>query len=264
MENEIVVVIEKKTNTALEIATDMIVTEEAHIKHALDYVKNVVKPLAKVINEQWNGGINDANKLYKKLIADRDIHLDPLKEAEAIVKKKIASCTMQIEADRKAEQEREQARIMKEHQAKLKSAEASITSHLKGVEDLTDRKNKMLELMKECNDPELKNVYYAKYQAIVAKIEGTQDAVEAAQDIAETPKAMSAPVEQVKIKGMAISKKYKGIVVDKELLLKAVLDKSSGIPMDIIKFDQVKINMLRKNGIQFPGVHFTEDKTIRI
>jgi len=127
--------LEKESKDLIVQAQGMIITNQEQYETSADFLQTV-KAMQKKIKESFNIIIEKAHRAHKEAVAQRDKHLQPLKEAESIVKKGMITYTEEQNRKAQEEQQRLQALADKEAELQRKRLEARITNAVaKGKEE---------------------------------------------------------------------------------------------------------------------------------
>jgi hypothetical protein len=181
--------------------------------------------------------------------------MDPLKEAEQIIEKKVDDYMAQEGINRKEEAAKAEAKAQRERDAKLKRINADIEKLAETAGDHKTALTVLEEKLDQCsNEDEAVNLM-AAIETKQAQLDATKERAEAQTAegamVKATPVA-TAPREKPKAKGMSSSVKKVGEVVNTKLLIRAVADGRA--PEGIIKFDEGAINKILNTGMALPGV----------
>ena len=109
------------------LASSVNITTDADFAYAGDLTKNV-KALQKQVKEYWEPIYRPAYNAYKSINEHKKAMLDPLENAEKILKKKIASYTMEQERKRREQEETMRRLAREEMERKLEEAAKSEAS----------------------------------------------------------------------------------------------------------------------------------------
>ena len=112
-ENKDILVLEQNTNSIVEQINGIVITDQETYENAVNVAKTI-KEANKRVTEYWKPAKESAAKAHKDICAKEKIMLEPLKQAENILKSKMITYT--TEQQRKAAEE---AKRIKEEQEKL-------------------------------------------------------------------------------------------------------------------------------------------------
>lgn len=121
-ENKEILVLEKNTNSIVEKINGIVITNQETYENAVDVAKTI-KEANKNVTEYWKPAKEAAAQAHKQICSKEKAMLDPLKEAESILKSKMITYT--TEQQRKAEEEAQRIKVEQEKLAleQLKRAE---------------------------------------------------------------------------------------------------------------------------------------------
>lgn len=141
--------IEEKSGDVTTKANSIQIATKSEYHAATNYLKDI-KSLQKEIKSVFDPIINKAHQAHKEAIAQRDKYLNPVKDAEKIVKDKVSDYAAILERERRAEQQRREEEARKErdkalHEA-LEAQEAA--EHLKAQGDDKNASEVQQEAMK--------------------------------------------------------------------------------------------------------------------
>jgi len=118
VENEIVV-IEKRTQDLTKQATSIVISTQDHYEKANEFLR-AVKGLQKEIHSTFDPIVEAAHRTHKEATSKRKEHLDPVIGAEGIVKDKMIAYDDKMEAIRREEQRKIDAKAREEEERKRK------------------------------------------------------------------------------------------------------------------------------------------------
>jgi len=118
MEKQIVV-IERTTKELSTQATAITITNQEHYEKANDFLR-AVKGLQKEIHSTFDPIVEAAHRTHKEATSKRKEHLDPVIGAEGIVKDKMIAYDDKMEAIRREEQRKIDAKAREEEERKRK------------------------------------------------------------------------------------------------------------------------------------------------
>ena len=122
MEDKQIVVIEKNTKYLTEEAKAIVISTQDHYEKANEFLR-AVKGLQKEIHATFDPIVSAAHKTHQEATSKRKEHLDPAISAERVVKGKMIAYDDKMEAIRRAEQRRIDAKAREEEERKRKQLE---------------------------------------------------------------------------------------------------------------------------------------------
>lgn len=126
--------LEKEVSVVEKQASEVEIKTEADYQYAGELTKQV-KAAQKKVEEYWEPMRASTYAAYKSVTDHKKDMLDPLKNAESILKKKISGYLMEVERKRKAEEEALRRQAEEEMQKKLaEAAEAEKNGDMASVE----------------------------------------------------------------------------------------------------------------------------------
>lgn len=139
--NEIIEV-EKDVEYSVAVSQDIIIHNQPTLDKASEFVKGI-KVLQKRVEETFKPIIDKAYSAHKEAVAQRDKHLNPLKQAEATIKNRIAGYLAECERKR----QEEERRLQREADEKAAKEKAKLEARAeKALADGKDEKaNELLE-----------------------------------------------------------------------------------------------------------------------
>lgn len=114
--------LEKEVSLVEKQAGDIVISSDADYQYAGELTKQV-KAAQKKVEEYWEPMRASTYAAYKSVTDHKKDMLDPLKNAESILKKKISGYLMEIERKRKAEEEALRKQAEEEMLKKMAEAE---------------------------------------------------------------------------------------------------------------------------------------------
>jgi len=122
VEDKQIVVIEKNTKYLTEEAKAIVISTQDHYEKANEFLR-AVKGLQKEIHATFDPIVSAAHKTHQEATSKRKEHLDPAISAERVVKGKMIAYDDKMEAIRRAEQRRIDAKAREEEERKRKQLE---------------------------------------------------------------------------------------------------------------------------------------------
>jgi hypothetical protein len=113
--NQILQKLEDDTKYCISVAKDVVIENQITYEKASAFLKTI-KDLTQKIKESFDPIIEKAHQAHKEALAQRDKHLDPIKQAEILIKSKISNYLAICEKKRQEEQERLQREADKKAQ----------------------------------------------------------------------------------------------------------------------------------------------------
>lgn len=113
--------IEEQSTDVIARAESITIATGSEYAAATGFLKDI-KALNHAIQASFNPIVDKAHKVHKEAIAQRNKHLDPVKNAERIVKRKVAIYAGELEAARKKEQARLEEEARKEREKAMQEA----------------------------------------------------------------------------------------------------------------------------------------------
>lgn len=224
----------------------VIVDQKSYIEAGM-LLTGLIKPMIKEIHKSCDPVCEATNAAHKAATGQRKKLLDPILEAEEIIKDKIGDHQEKVEQERLQELWRikeEQNRLAAEAGAKREAAERK-------AQEEADAK--------------------ALEEAAALEAEGKHEEAEAViaepvpvyvpEEPVAPPPVAAAPLK--KVKGMSSRKTYEGDVHDFGALLKGVLD--GKIPRIVLKIDQGALNKAINSlggQVDYPGVRVTTKRIV--
>jgi len=123
VEDKQIVVIEKNTKYLTEEAKAIVISTQDHYEKANEFLR-AVKGLQKEIHATFDPIVSAAHKTHQEATSKRKEHLDPAISAERVVKGKMIAYDDKMEAIRRAEQRRIDAKAREEEERKRKELAA--------------------------------------------------------------------------------------------------------------------------------------------
>lgn len=114
--------LEKEVSVVEKQAGDIVITNDAEYQYAGELTKQV-KAAQKKVEEYWEPMRASTYAAYKSVTDHKKDMLDPLKNAESILKKKISGYLVEVERKRKAEEEALRKQAEEEMLKKMAEAE---------------------------------------------------------------------------------------------------------------------------------------------
>lgn len=265
-ENKALATVEKKVAPVVTEASGMIVTTDKEKKFAVDYIRTVIRPLKAEVKEGYDDIVKSAKETYDKAKTKRKGYLDPLAEAEEVLKKKLNSYDDKVEEDRKKEADRLAELDRKDREKRLKASDTKIEKQLSKVTDMGERIS-MLE--KTLEDPKLteedKEVVENKLVTLRAQHENAQKRVDTEKEKKTIVEAQPAPVltsPVEKTKGHSSKRVKMPVLQDKITVIAAVA--TGKLTPDILDVNMAKAKKLQNTGVNIPGIGFTWERDTRI
>ena len=134
--------IETEISYSVSVSQDIIIHNQLTLEKASDFVKGI-KTLQKKVEETFNPIIQKALASHREAIAQRDKHLNPLKQAEAEIKNRISGYLAECERKRRDEELRLQ------REAEEKAAKERAKLEAKAEKALEQGKNEKAEELLE-------------------------------------------------------------------------------------------------------------------
>ncbi|MBE7411375.1 MAG: hypothetical protein L6Q54_11490 [Leptospiraceae bacterium] len=147
----IVVDQEVELSQEIELTTQtvesIVVNSEDTLKEASEFVLECKRQTEKVVGF-WSGMKSNAHKAWKGIVAKENEMLEPIKEAESIVKKKISVYLTEVENKRIAEQKRlDEERRIREEAERKKLEEKIEKAELNGKEEKAEELKEQLDTL---------------------------------------------------------------------------------------------------------------------
>lgn len=253
---ELTTEVKKDVSLFVEVARELIIKSEKELITARDNIR-AGRALKDKITE-WFKPLKAAAQAAHKALCDKEkAELDPVSEGINIYNTKITEYQL-------AEQKRIEEENRKAEEAARKKKEAAQKKAQDRIDALADKclsqNEQIAELQASLNNPDMSNdereIIEAKINTLTVCIDNTKIDIVKAQTkiegIIEAP--APAPVAYAtKVQGIGNLKPVlEPTVMNPYVLLAAVANKT--VPIDIVKFDMVKIKRLVNAGMNLPGV----------
>lgn len=128
-----VATIEKEVSEIVLTAKAMTVKDNDQEAFAVEFLKVIARG-KKQVGEEFDEGVKNAHSLHKALTAQRKKYLDPLDEADDILRKSIKEYRLNMERERQAEEARQKAIL----DASVKADQDRLLKQAKEAEDAGD------------------------------------------------------------------------------------------------------------------------------
>jgi hypothetical protein len=219
-ENKELVEIKQENNKIVETANAVIISNQEQLGQATEFAK-IIKGQGKKVEEYWKPLKDNASKIHKDLCAKEKENLEPLQEAESILKSKI---TVYVQQQEKAKKE-EEFRIKK-------MQEEEAMKQLEKAEEERKNGNEIEALVLE-NIAQSIDTLQTNIAPTVEKVQGLSFTTSYKIKIVDDSKV------PVSINGMIIRP------VDEKILGKLVQASKGSIKIDGIEIEIVKTPVIR-------------------
>jgi len=233
----------------------------------------IIRDLKKEVDDSLGKLKAAAHASWKATCDEYNKYMKPLEAAERGYRKAIGAYAAEVERKRQAEIERAAERERKKAEAARKRAAEKIEKLLEGAADAEEELRRIEGEIANFIDEDLPSdatldALYEKAEILRRTIDRKRAAAEAtreAEKVKETlkplPTAKTAPVTLDK-GSVGFTKKAE--VYDKGALIRAVADKSTPFPADLLDVNMKRLNNLVKAGLDVPGVRVISVPTVRV
>ena len=249
---QVLAIVQEELPEVITNAHSLVVASNADLEAARE-VRLDIKKRSKDYVERWREIKSSAKETHSNICTAEKSCLNPLEEADEIIKGKMTSY-IEVENARVAEENRlAQEESDKKHQAFLKRAEARINTLM---ERGADNAEKIATLTKELDREDITEDEAGMVQSQIEVLEGkiTADA-KAAADKARQAEAKKhappvTPITASKPKVMTRKETFVTIL-DPKKLLQAVID--GKVPLRAVEPKKGVLKSLATNGVELPG-----------
>lgn len=126
---------EKKALAVLEVAKSMSILTDEQFQAAGEFLRGL-KAHTKELDATFDETIEAAHQAHKKALGAKAKHAEPIKEAERIVKGKVT--TYQIEAQRKADEEKRRLEAEAKERAEKEALDAAVRAEASGDKEAAE------------------------------------------------------------------------------------------------------------------------------
>jgi len=263
--SENVAVIVQRVSPHIDEANALVVKDVGAIEAGRNLIRGI-RALKQEIESAFDPIITKAHQAHKEALAQKKRYVEPLDNAENLIKQKIAGCLAEIErqATIEAEKRAEEAR---------RAREREIERERKRLDALCDKAVSLYEQLDILNQEidrgdlteEQETVLYARRNTLLVQIQHSDGVIIEKQAVIEekaTALPTAEPVVSVKVQGMAMGQEKEPSVINPMALVKAVAE--GRIPINIVSWDMKAIKKLVNAGMVLPGVSVTLKRNIKV
>ena len=251
--------IETQGNEIFKAAQNMVVNTVEDKKAAASFIKAAIRTRKKKVEEEIGTKKSQAYKLWKGLSELINKLVNPLDQAEKIIKSKMNEFDDREEARLRKEAQEQAEREQKEREKKLNRIKVNIEKITARTDDIKTNIQDLTERLNDTDDADTAEMIRAEIEILEARLEGNKEKVAMKMEQADElniPSYIAPPSLTPKATGVASSKKTVVTeVYNPQALIKAIVEGKVQVDIRKIvkKWDLTVLTNLYNAGIQLPG-----------